>query len=68
MTEVSEVSTGCEIGLEDWMRLVCGWGWLNSVSGLVSKLWYRCPLDQSELSISKIPPTDSPTVRPGRYP
>ena len=41
---------------------------LNSVSGLVSKVWYRIPFDQSELSISKIPPTDSPTVRPGRHP
>ena len=31
---------------------------LNSVSGLVSKMWYRIPFDQSDLSISKIPPTD----------
>ena len=36
---------------------------LNSVSGLVSKMWYRIPFDQSELSISRIPPTGSPTVR-----
>ena len=65
------------------MRLddVAGWAWqislatswdaiftLNSVSGLVSKVWYRIPFDQSELSISKIPPTDSPTVRPGSHP
>jgi hypothetical protein len=41
---------------------------LNSVSGLVSKFWYRIPFDQSELSISKIPPTDSPKVRPGYDP
>jgi hypothetical protein len=41
---------------------------LNSVSGLVSNMWYRIPYDQSELSISKIPPTDSPTVRPRRDP
>jgi hypothetical protein len=33
---------------------------------LVSKLWYRIPFDQSELSISKLPPTGSPTVRPLR--
>jgi len=31
--------------------------------GVVSSIWYRIPNDQSELSISKIPPTDSPTVR-----
>ena len=48
-------------------ELNSGW-YLNSVSGLVSKVWYRIPFDQSELSISKIPPTDSPTVRPGRHP
>jgi len=41
---------------------------LNSVSGLVSMLWYRIPFDQAELSISRIPPTDSPTVRPGHDP
>jgi len=41
---------------------------LNSVSGLVSKVWYRIPFDQSELSISKISPTDSPKVRPGYDP
>jgi len=41
---------------------------LNSVSGLVSMMWYRIPFNQSELSISKIPPTDSPKVRPGRDP
>jgi len=39
---------------------------LNSVSGLVSMIWYRIPFDQSELSISKIPPTGSLTVRPRR--
>jgi len=39
---------------------------LNSMSGLVSKLWYRIPFNQSELTNSKIPPTDSTTVRPGR--
>ena len=31
---------------------------LNSVSGLVPKVWFRIPFDQSELSISVIPPTD----------
>jgi hypothetical protein len=41
---------------------------LNSVSGLVSKAWYRFPFGQSELSSSKLSPTDSPKVRPGRYP
>jgi hypothetical protein len=41
---------------------------LNSVSGLVSITWYRILFDQSELSISEIPPTDSPKVRPGRHP
>ena len=41
---------------------------LNSVSGLVSKVWYRIPFNQSELSIWKIPPTGSPTVRPRRDP
>jgi hypothetical protein len=35
---------------------------LKSVLGLVSTIWYRIPFDQSELSISNIPPTDSPTV------
>jgi len=40
---------------------------LNSVSDLVSNLWYRIPFDQSELSISRIPPTRSPTVRPVRH-
>jgi hypothetical protein len=39
---------------------------LNSVSGLATKMWYRIPFDQSELSISKLPPTHSPKVRPGR--
>ena len=43
-------------------------GSLNSVSGLVSKMWYRIPFNQSELSISKFPPSDSPTVRPDRDP
>jgi hypothetical protein len=32
------------------------------------EFWYRIPFDQSELSISNIPPTDSPKVRPGRDP
>jgi hypothetical protein len=32
---------------------------LNSVSALVSNIWCRIPFQQSELSISKIPPTDS---------
>jgi len=41
---------------------------LNPVLGLVPKLWYRIPCDQSELSISKIPPTDSPTFRLGHHP
>ena len=43
----------------------------NSVSGLVSKSWYRSPFDHchyhchSELSVPKIPPTDSPNDRAG---
>jgi len=41
---------------------------LISVSGLVSNVWYRIPFDQSQLSVSKIPPTDSPKVRPGYDP
>jgi len=44
---------------------------LNSVSDLVSKAWYPIPIDQfdqSELFVSKIPPADSPNVRPGRDP
>ena len=41
---------------------------LNSVSGVVSRIWCRVPFDQSEPYISRIPPTDSPTVRPGRDP
>ena len=41
---------------------------LNSVSGLVLKIWYLIPFDQSELCISSIPPTDPPPVRPGRDP
>jgi hypothetical protein len=41
---------------------------LNSVSGLVTKIWCRIPCDQSELSITRIPPTASPKVRPGRDP
>ena len=41
---------------------------LSSVSGLVSNVWYRILLDQSELSISKIPPTDSLKVRTGYDP
>jgi hypothetical protein len=41
---------------------------LNSVSGLVSMIWYRIPFDQSGLSISRIPPTNSLTVRPVRDP
>ena len=41
---------------------------LNSVSDLVSNTWYRIPFDQSALSISKVPPTDSLTIRAGRNP
>ena len=41
---------------------------LNSVSGLISKMWYRIPFDQSEQSKAKIPPTASPETRPGRDP
>ena len=41
---------------------------LSSVSGLVSNIWCRIPLDRTELSISKLPPTHSPEVRPGRDP
>ena len=40
-------------------------GLSNSVSGLVSKLTVRSPFDQSELSKAKIPPTESPKIRPG---
>jgi len=36
----------------------------NSVWGLVSKLWYRSPFDQSEQSEAKILPTESPKIRP----
>jgi len=39
---------------------------LNSVSDLVSKTSYRILFDQSKQLIEKVPPTDSPTVRPGR--
>jgi hypothetical protein len=41
---------------------------LNSVSDLVSKIWYRIPFDQSDPSITKIPPTDPLNLRPGRDP
>jgi len=41
---------------------------LHSMSGLVSNICCRIPFDQSELSVSNIPPTNSPTVRPGRDP
>jgi hypothetical protein len=37
---------------------------LKSVSDLVPKVWYRIPFDQSELSLSNVPPADSPDVRP----
>jgi len=30
----------------------------NSVSDLVLKIWYRISFDQSELSVSNIPPID----------
>jgi hypothetical protein len=30
---------------------------LDSTSGLVTKIWYRIPFDQSEQSVSIIPPT-----------
>ena len=33
----------------------------NSVSDLVSKVWYRIPFDQSDPSITKMPPTDPRT-------
>jgi len=36
--------------------------------GSVSKMWYRIPFDQSEPSISIIPPTHSPAVRLRRDP
>jgi len=44
----------------------CGW-WLNvnSVPGLVSRLWYRSLFDQSEPSKAKIPPAATPESRPG---
>jgi len=51
---------------ESTLKVKSGGLHLNSVSGLVSKIWYRIPFDQSELSISRIPPTGSPTVGPGR--
>jgi hypothetical protein len=54
---------GVDVALTLGYRLTCG---LNLVSDLVSTEWYRIPFDQSELSISRIQPTDSPTVRPGR--
>jgi len=38
---------------------------LNSVSGLVLKDWWRISFDQSDVSISRIPLTDSPKDRPG---
>ena len=41
---------------------------LSVVLDLVSKIWYRIPLDESELSVSKPPPTDLPNVGPGRDP
>ena len=47
-------------------------GPFNSVSGLVSKTWYRIRIPiafdqyQADLCISKIPLTDSPKVRPDR--
>jgi len=41
---------------------------LNSLSGLVSKIWYRIPVDQSEPSKANIPPTKYPVDRPGRDP
>ena len=37
---------------------------LNSASGLVSKIWYRIPFDQSDLSVSRIPLTDLPCDSP----
>jgi hypothetical protein len=39
---------------------------LNSGSGLVSKLWYRSPLDQSVLSKAKIRPRRPAEIRHGR--
>ena len=39
----------------------------KSVSNLVSKVWCRVAFDQSELSITRIPPTASPKVRPDRH-
>ena len=39
---------------------------LNSVAGLVSKIWYRTPFDQSELSNLGISPTHSPKVQQTR--
>ena len=40
----------------------------SGIVDMVSQMWYRIPFDQSELSVSKIPPTDSPKFRPGRDP
>jgi hypothetical protein len=41
---------------------------LNSVSDLVSKVWYRSPFGPSELSNSKLQPNDSPEVQLGPHP
>jgi hypothetical protein len=41
---------------------------LSLVSDLVSRVLCRITFDQSELSITRIPPTASPNVRPGRHP
>ena len=38
---------------------------VNSVLGLVWKMWYRIPFDRSDLYILKLLPTDSPRFRPG---
>ena len=38
------------------------------MSDLVSRVWCRITFDQSELSVTRIPPTASPKVRPGPHP
>jgi len=59
-------------------RLIGHWGFEAGASycavtifylipGLASMMWYRIPFNQSEPSISRIPPTDLPKVQPSRH-
>jgi len=51
----TQVTIGmCVMSIHFECRVV---SFLNSVSDLISKMWYRIPFDQSELSISKTRPT-----------